>query len=196
MQEYRDHLKEHGYVLIKNFISPDALEMCKSFLDLSVSSNLRELESNPGYLLGSVEYIHPNIFADSMLLAYKNSIESIFETELIPSYIFFRQYHKDSSLRIHRDRAVCEFSATILIHKDGEGSSPLSFCDDEEGNNPVDVGMEEGDAIIFGGAKDFNGRWHYRPKVTQNSVTQAFLHYVSPGNNAEFGFPLPNYRSQ
>jgi hypothetical protein len=196
MQEYRDHLKEHGYVLIKNFLSPDTLELAKAFLDLTVTSNLREKESNPGYLSGNVEYIHPNIFADSMLLAYKNPIEAIFETEMIPSYIFFRQYHKGSSLKIHRDRPVCEFSATILVHKDGDGTADLAFCDDEEGTNSIEIGMEEGDAIIFGGAKDFDGRWHYRPAVKQNSITQAFLHYVSPDNTPECGFPRPMYRSQ
>ena len=196
MKNTRKHLKKHGYVLIKNFLSPDALELAKAFLDLSVSSNIRTLELNPGYLEGQIEFIEPNIFADSMLLAYKNTIESIFETELIPSYIFLRQYHKDSLLRIHRDRPVCEFSATILIHKDGEGTTALGFCDDEEGTNSIEVKMEEGDAIIFGGAKDFDGRWHYRPPVKQNSITQAFLHYVSPGNTAECGFPLPIYRTQ
>jgi hypothetical protein len=196
MQEYHDHLKEHGYVLVKNFLSPDVLELCKSFLDLSMASGMRHQEINPGYLFGDVEHIEPNIFADSILLAYKNAIEAIFQTELVPSYIFVRQYHKDSSLVIHRDRPVCEFSATILIDKDGDGPSCLGFCDDEEGTNPVEVEMEEGDAIVFTGAKDFDGRWHYRPKVEQKSVTQAFLHYVSPGNRPENIFPRPIRRSQ
>lgn len=196
MQEYHDHFKEHGYVLIKNFIHPEVLEMCKSFLDLSIATGMVQREINPGYLIGDVDLIQPNIFADSILLAYKNTMESIFQTELVPSYIFLRRYHQDSSLVIHRDRPVCEFSATILIDKDGEGPSALGFCDDEEGNNPIEVEMEEGDAIVFVGARDFDGRWHYRPKVNQRSVTQAFLHYVSPGNQAECSFPLPIRRSQ
>ena len=54
--------------------------------------------------------------------------------------------------------------------------------------------MEEGDAIMFYGTTEFDGRWHYRPKVEQKSITQAFLHYVSPGNVAQYGFPLPVYR--
>jgi hypothetical protein len=194
MEEIRAHLKEHGYVLIKNFMSPETVQLCKSFLDLSMSCGLRREEINIGYLLGRIEYIEPNVFADSVLLAYKNKVESIFETELVPSYIFIRQYHEGSSLVIHRDRPVCEFSVTVLLHKDGPGASPLGFCDDEEGNNPIEVGMEEGDAIVFTGAKDFDGRWHYRPPVTQKSVTQAFLHYVSPGNNPECLFPLPIHR--
>lgn len=115
---------------------------------------------------------------------------------MIPSYIFFREYFEGSELLIHRDRAVCEFSATILIDKNGEGESSLCFCDDEEGNNPVEVFMEEGDAIIFSGSYQFDGRWHYRSAVKQKSITQAFLHYVSPGNEAVDGFPLPIHRSQ
>jgi hypothetical protein len=121
-----------------------------------------------------------------MLLAYKNKVQDIFNTELIPSYVFFRQYYTDSELKIHRDRSVCEFSATILIDKDGDQPTSLCFCDDEHGSNPVEVFMEEGDAIMFYGTTEFDGRWHYRPKVEQKSITQAFLHYVSPGNVAQY----------
>ena len=56
MQEYRDHLKEHGYVLIKNFLTPDALELCKSFLDLTLVHDMRTPETNP-YLRGDVQLI-------------------------------------------------------------------------------------------------------------------------------------------
>ena len=193
MQDYRNKLKDNGYVLIKNFLSPEIVQICKSFLDLSISSGLRQPESNP-YLTGNVELISPNIFADSILLAYKNTIEDLFDTEMIPSYIFFRQYHTGSELKIHRDRPECEFSVTLLIDKDGKESSSLVFCDDEEGNNPVEVFMEEGDAIIFSGSYGFDGKWHYRPKVEQKSITQAFLHYVSPSNNPENLFPKPIHR--
>ena len=82
----------------------------------------------------------------------------------------------------------------FISYKDGEGTSSLVFCDDEEGNNPVEVIIEEGDAIIFSGSYDFDGKWHYRPKVEQKSITQAFLHYVSPGNNPEYLFPKPIHR--
>jgi hypothetical protein len=194
MQDARDQLKEHGYVLIKNFMSPEIIQICKSFLDLSISSGLHKPETNP-YLIGEIDQILPNIFVDSILLAYLNTVQDLFQTEIIPSYVFFRQYYKDSELLIHRDRPVCEFSATILIDKDGEGSSSLCFCDDEHGTNTVEVFMEEGDAIIFSGAYDFNGKWHYRPKVEQKSITQAFLHYVSPENTPECVFPRPIHRS-
>ena len=193
MLEYQTHLKEHGFVLIKDFFTPDVIQLCKSFLDLSFSYGLRKPESNP-YLEGEITQILPSIFANSILLAYTPLLEQIFEAELIPSYIFFREYGRGSSLKIHRDRDVCEYSTTILINKDGEGTSSLVFCDDEEGTNPVEVILEEGDAIIFKGAKNYGGRWHYRPKVEQNSITQVFLHYVSPGNKPEDIFPRPIYR--
>jgi hypothetical protein len=189
-----DHLKEHGYVLIKNFMSPDMIELCKSFLDLSVVSGLRKPETNP-YLTGDVEQILPNIFVDSILLAYMNRIESLFETEMIPSYIFLREYLKGSELLTHRDRPQCEFSATILIDKQGEGNTSLFFCDDEQKTNSVEVNMEEGDAIVFSGASDFDGKWHYRPKLEQKSIVTAFLHYVSPENEPNNIFPRPHYRS-
>lgn len=195
MEKERAHLKEHGFVLIKNFMNADMIEVCKSFLDLSISSGIRTNESNP-YLTGKIEYINPNIFVDSILLAYKNKIQNIFDTEMIPSYVFFREYFEGSALKVHKDRAVCEFSATILIDKNGEGKSSLCFCDDEQGTNSVEVIMEEGDAIIFSGSEEFGGRWHYRPPVEQKSITQAFLHYVSPQNRPEEGFPLPIHRSQ
>jgi len=193
MKTARKHLKKHGYVLIKNFLSPEVIQICKSFMDVSQVSNIKTVEANP-YLIGNVDHYQPTIFADSMLLAYKNKVQDIFNTELIPSYVFFRQYYTGSELKIHRDRSVCEFSATILIDKDGDQPTSLCFCDDEHGSNPVEVFMEEGDAIMFYGTTEFDGRWHYRPKVEQKSITQAFLHYVSPGNVAQYGFPLPVYR--
>ena len=195
MQEYRDHLKEHGYVLIKNFLTPDVLELCKSFLDLSLVHDMRTPESNP-YLYGDVYEIGDNIFADSILLAYKNPIEVIFNTEMIPSYIFIREYMRGSELMTHRDRPECEFSATILLNKNGEGDCSLFFCDDKEKTNSVGVPLEEGDAIIFSGATDFDGKWHYRPRLEPESITTAFLHYVSPHNNPNSIFPRPHYRSK
>ena len=193
MQDYQNHLKEHGYVLVKDFFTPDVVQICKSFLDLSFSHKLRKPESNP-YLEGEITQILPSIFADSILLAYLPVVEEIFDAEMIPSYVFFREYKRGSSLKIHRDRDVCEYSVTILINKDGGGRTSLVFCDDEEGNNPVEVVLEEGDAIVFKGAKNYDGRWHYRPKVEQNSITQVFLHYVSPSNIPENGFPRPIFR--
>ena len=195
MQEYQDLLQKNKYVLIKNFLSPDMIELCKSFLDMSLVSNIRAHESNP-YLVGDVEEILPNIFVDSILLAYKNQIESLFNTEMIPSYIFLREYKRGSELLCHRDRAECEFSATILLNKNGDGPSSLVFCDDENMTNPVEVSLEEGDAIIFSGAKDYDGKWHYRPKVEQESIVTAFLHYVSPNNKPNNIFPRPFYRSK
>lgn len=195
MEKERAQLKEHGFVLIKNFMNADMIEACKSFLDLSISSGIRVSETNPR-IIGKTEYISPNIFADSILLAYKNKIQNIFDTEMIPSYIFFREYFEGAELLTHRDRPECEFSATIFIDKNGEGTTSLCFCDDAEGTNSTEVFMEEGDAIIFSGSYHFGGKWHYRKPVKQKSITQAFLHYVSPGNNAQDGFPRPIHRSQ
>lgn len=195
MQKQRAHLKKHGYVLIKNFMSAETLELCKCFLDLTLAHNMRKPETNP-YLAGKIFEILPSIFADSLLLAYKDRIEKIFESEMIPSYIFIREYMKGSELMAHRDRPQCEFSATILINKNGEGNSSLFFCDDEQKTNSIEVPLEEGDAIIFSGAADFGGKWHYRPKVEQESVITAFLHYVSPHNTPNQGFPRPYYRSK
>jgi hypothetical protein len=89
---------------------------------------------------------------------------------------------------------VCEFSITVLINKDGDQPSSLCFCDDEDKTNSKEVFMEEGDAIFFFGAEDFNGLWHYRPKVEQQSIIQAFFHYVSPNNKSKNVFPDPIYR--
>jgi hypothetical protein len=151
------------------------------------------------YLDGDIEAVEDNPFDDSMLLYYKDFAEKIFEVpELIPSYIYHREYYKGSELLIHRDREACQYSITVTVCKKGQGTSTLYFCDDEDKTNLIGLEMQEGDAIIFNGGSDYGGKHHYRDPIELDSLSMIFLHYLSPENSHRCprSFPRPNYRTK
>lgn len=193
----RRKLRKHGYVLVRNFLSPEVVELYKGMIDLSYTQNIRRPE-RADVLVGDIEAINKNIFDDMILLYKKDHVEKLFGVSMIPSYIFTREYFKGSELLIHTDREQCQYSVTVTLHKGGTGKSALVFCDDELGSNPVEIEMQEGDAILFNGAEAYGGKPHYRPKVELDSLVQTFLHYVrfDNGHTAQDIFPMPNYRTK
>ena len=193
----RKQLRKHGYVLVRNFLSPELIELYKGLIDLSYGSNLRDPE-RASVLIGNIDKILKNTLDDTVLLYKKDHVEKLFGVPMIPSYIFTREYFKGSELLIHKDRDECQFSVSITLCKRGQGKSVLVFCDDEFGTNPIEIEMQEGDAIVFNGGSAYNGRYHYRPKIELDSLVQTFLHYVGYENahNAQSTFPMPNYRTK
>lgn len=188
-------LRERGYILVKNFLTPEVIMLYKSFCDISFGADLRKHESSD-YLVGDIHSITKNVFDDSVLLAYQAQAEKFFQRKMIPSYIFTREYFDGSYLKIHNDRPQCQYSISITTHKDPTVKSSLIFYDDEQGTNPVELVMQEGDAVFFNGSLTYNGRWHSRPMVVGGSVVTSFLHYVDVDNkeSAQEPFPLPGYR--
>lgn len=194
----REDFKKNGFVKLKGVLSPEIIELYKSFIDITKLKGMRDEETGP-YLKGMIESVPHNIFDDSILLHCKHIIEQIWGIEnMVPSYAYSREYYPGSELLVHRDRGACQYSITLTMCKRGKGSTALWFSENQDKSEAVPVDLEEGDAIIFNGGTDYGGKWHWRDPLEIDSLVQLFLHYVHPANSglADFDFPRPNYRSR
>jgi hypothetical protein len=195
----REHFEKYGFVKIKNVLTPEIIELYKSFIDITQTSDtLREVETGSN-LTGNIERVAHNIFDDSILLYCKHLTEQIWGIDdMVPSYAYSREYYHGSELLVHRDREACQYSLTLTMCKRGQGNVALWFSEKDDKSDAIPVELEEGDAIIFNGGTNYGGKWHWRDALEIDSLVQLFLHYVHQDNtsNAQFSFPRPNYRSR
>lgn len=198
LASYQAEFKKNGFVKIKNVLSPEIIELYKSFIDISHLDDMRRRETGP-YLGGDIQSVAENVLDNSILLYCKHIIEKIWEIDdLVPSYAYSREYFPGAELKNHRDREACQYSVTLTMCKRGEGNTPLWFSDSDDKSNPIPVDLDEGDAIIFNGGSNYGGKWHWRDPLEIDSLVQLFLHYVHPDTPhlADNNYPRPFYRSR
>jgi hypothetical protein len=196
--DYKAQFEKNGFVKIKNVLSPEIIELYKSFIDISHIKNMRQVETGE-FIDGNIQLVYPNFLDDSILLYCKHIIEKIWGIDdMVPSYAFSREYFRGSELKIHRDREACQYSITLTMSKRGEGTSALWFSKEDDKSDPIPIDLDEGDAIIFNGGSDYGGMWHWRDPLELDSLVQLFLHYVHPEMThlADNDFPRPFYRSR
>ncbi len=195
---YRADFEKNGFVKLKGVLTPEIIELYKSFIDISHLNEMRKPESSD-YLAGNIESIANNPLDDSILLYCKYIVENIWGIEdMVPSYAYSREYYRGSELKVHRDREACQYSVTLTMCKRGVGNTFLWFSESKDKSNAIPVELEEGDAIIFNGGTEYGGKWHWRDPLEIDSLVQLFLHYVHPDNahSADYPFPRPNYRNR
>jgi hypothetical protein len=196
MASYQAEFKKNGFVKIKNVLSPEIIELYKSFIDISHTSEMRNIETGK-FLAGNIQSVDGNVLDNSILLYCKHIVEKIWGIDdMVPSYAYSREYFNGAELKNHQDRDACQYSVTLTMCKRGEGNTPLWFSDLDDKSNPIPVDLDEGDAIIFNGGYDYGGKWHWRDPLEIDSMVQLFLHYVHPdvSHLAERSYPRPFYR--
>ena len=197
-ESLRSDFEKNGFVKIKGALSPEIIELYKSFIDLSHFDGPRQPESGP-YLRGPIESVGCNVFDNSILLYCKHIVEKIWGIDdMVPSYAYSREYYRGSELLVHRDREACQYSMTLTMCKRGQGTTYLWFSESEDKSNAIPVELEEGDAIIFNGGTNYDGKWHWRDPLELDSLVQLFIHFVHPDSThlADNPFPRPKYRSR
>lgn len=109
--------------------------------------------------------------------------------DLLPSYDYFRIYHKDDVCRVHSDRPSCEHSVSLtLVYSDGlpwplevgsvrvDGEGP---CHDDFGDEPCSaIEMQPGDAVLYRGIDLRHGRTTPNPNRWSAHL---FLFWVERG---------------
>jgi hypothetical protein len=116
-----------------------------------------------------------NTIIDDLHIQLMDSIGKIFETELLPTYAFFRKYTHGMELKPHRDRESCEFSASLCV--DSTVHWPLYFIHHSNPNNDeaTPIYTKPGDIILYRGMI----ARHWRLPLTEHGYQhQLFLHYI------------------
>lgn len=125
--------------------------------------------------------------------------------DLLPSYDYFRIYHKDDICRVHSDRPSCEHSVSLtLAYSDGvewplevgsvrvTGEDP---CTEDFGDEPfAAVAMQPGDAVLYRGMDLRHGRTQPNPNRWSAHL---FLFWVERGGEfRQHAFDVQRLRSE
>lgn len=181
--------QERGYVIIRKFLSEDAVEILKNAFLIQ--------RDNDYYLKASADATN-NTFGDcqipesyaaysslcfeSLLLSSTPKIEICTGKSLYPTYSYARIYNNGAELVPHLDRPSCEISATICISK--TINYPICFAYDSK---KIEVELEPGDAIIYSGCDLIHWREKYNGE--DGGHMQVFIHYVEQnGPHKDFIF--------
>jgi len=165
--------KDFKYKLIKNFLTPEELELGKSFYHLEHKKNTTcfdtEQNNNGNF------WMYGDSFTETFMMKKLKKMEEETGLELLPTYAFTRFYTFNADLKPHTDRPSCEISISIMWDSDGT-KWPLFI----EGK-PIE--MEKGDGVIYLGME----LSHWRENFTGDFHIQSFLHYVNKnGPHKEF----------
>lgn len=153
-----------GFVIVKNLISKEEA--------LSLAKHLKEHEEE-GDMNDPFVPNSPSFYNDKTL--NEKHIELLHEIEkhtgyrLFKTYNYARIYKKGAVLRIHRDRDECEISLTLDL-----GGDPWSIWITDKDENPIEVKLNIGDALIYKGCEI----WHWRSKFNGDEHSQVFMHFV------------------
>lgn len=156
-------------VAIKNFVDVSTIKIISRYLQNKIiCGDWNEKVSNKITKLSC--YADP--LTESLLIEYKNKVESICSKELLPTYSFVRIYQPGEGLIPHTDRSSCEISVTINVDNMGELSPIYMQCDKD---NPSEYFLNPGDAVVYKGCEIK----HWRPNMKEGQKTVQFmLHYV------------------
>ena len=167
---------ETGMVILKNFLTPDAISQCRIYLHSTKKKYAYGVGEEHEFIQNDRH--HPDTFsfysplcAEVLLLNVLPKVEDIAGIKLVPSYSYARTYYRGSFLTKHTDRKCSHFGISICVEKDGH-DWPL-FIIDKTGKLQR-VELEPGDSVMFQGMQ----LEHYREKFAGVAQTQIFLFYV------------------
>lgn len=169
-------LKENNYFVIKNFITEKRARLLSSeFVHFANQQNL----SGDNQVKES-RSIHSFIPFVRLLVEKIPLVSSVFEEDLLPTYVYARVYQTGSDLKIHKDRDACEVSLTLNLKKDKNWPIYIKTPTGESRK----VELDPGDAMMYMGCDAL----HWRNKFTGNEYAQVFLHYVRSYGDRSWAF--------
>ena len=125
--------------------------------------------------------------------------------DVLPSYDYFRIYHKDDICRVHSDRPSCEHSVSLTLAYSDAAPWPLEVgsqrvdsegpCFDDWGDEPFSsVAMQPGDAVLYRGIDLRHGRTQPNPNRWSAHL---FLFWVERGGEfAQHAFDEERLREE
>ena len=152
-----------GYYIVRNLISEEEAYEMHNHLN----------KRNDGVMDDHQIMETPSFYADELMqktqIQLLPKIEKYTGLELFKTYTYARVYKRGDILRIHRDRPACEISITLDL-----GGDPWSLWVLDRDENPVEVKLNAGDALIYRGQEIH----HWRGKFNKDNHAQVFMHYV------------------
>jgi len=128
----------------------------------------------------STHSVYGDTLMESILLHLQPKLEHFTNTELHPTYSFYRVYRKNDSLPVHKDRPACEVSVTLCFDY-------KYVCSNKDYNWPLYLQLRNGTTIntpsIKGAGVIYEGtelkHWRDAFNVEEGSYQiQGFFHYV------------------
>lgn len=199
-----------GHATVRGLIPPEVASMLFRQIQLDLSAAGKSFEtfakthplSNRATIDISGHFYRP---LTTFLWGLTPIVSELTGADLLPSYDYFRIYHKDEVCRVHSDRPSCEHSMSLTLVYADDLPWPLEVgsirvnqeapCVDDFGDEPFStVEMQPGDAVLYRGIDLRHGRT--RPNPNQWSA-HLFLFWVERGGPFEqHAFDAQRLRSE
>ena len=164
-----DDFNDKFYVVMKDVLEPEYCQKAiKYFFELYNSNQLTKDEQCP-----LSDSVYGDSFFDKLLEELAPFFSEISGKQLIPTYSYARIYRTGETLKFHRDRPACEYSATINLGFSGQ-NWPIFFNKKDTAEHGTKLCLEPGDAVLYKGCDIY----HWREEYKGEWQCQIFLHYV------------------
>ena len=202
MIEAQQYFKEHGYVILENFVPSPLINFIYEYSLLrtqllayktSTKLGLEKYDENwdgnfddsKGNFGSKAVNFYADTLTETLLIKSLEDIQNHTGLELVPTYSFLRLYQQGDSMIEHIDRVSCEVSVTVCLGY-SDDVWPI-YLRNKQGED-IEVPQKPGDALIYSGCE----LPHWREILKKGHHSQTFLHYnrkSNPKNNYKDGRP-------
>lgn len=191
--EIQNYFNENGYVVIREHLSKNFVDMIYSYT-LKKSNRLKYKIEGKDYVFynnlwdgflgddtcGNTSYnFYGDELVETLLELILPNMEEYTGLKLVPTYGFLRLYQNGNELPYHSDRDSCEISTTLFLGHNIENVDKNLYPDYnwtiyvEKNKEKIPVSLNPGDMLIYKGIE----LPHWREKFIGNNHAQIFLHY-------------------
>lgn len=174
-------------IFIPEFLPPQILNLVNSYVITKFSNKKEfEIDTQTTSLIG--EYSDP--LMETLMDLSTPVVEQNVGKKLFPTYSYFRIYDRGSDLKIHKDRASCEYTVALCLGADPIDEPYEIFVGEEDDSSDYKYYSNGGDfnryridykfpmisnnAVIFKGMEKI----HWREICKHDHFITVFLHYV------------------
>lgn len=161
-----EKIKKDNYIFVPSLITPKRSAYLSSLYSHYLNNTKKILDEQVPNSPSSYNFV-PFV---RLLVELVPKVSDIFGEDLLPTYVYARNYKNGAVLKRHRDRPACEVSLTLNLSKDV--GWPI-FIQKQNGEE-VSLDLSPGDAMMYSGCVAD----HWRDEFKGNDYTQVFLHYV------------------
>ena len=174
-------------IFIKEFLPKQILNLVYSYSVIKFSNKKKfTIDSQTSSLVSE----HGDYLMETLMDMSTPVIEQNVGKKLWPTYSFFRIYDKGSDLKVHTDRASCEYTVALCLGADPVDVPYEIFVGEVDESSDYKYFNEAGEfqrykinnkfpmlpnnAVIFKGMDKI----HWREMCTHDHFVTVFLHYV------------------